>query len=490
MKTLKTFVALIGLLVFSAMLFVTPLRAEVAPEMRQSLDNALNSTLHIRARGAVGDNGQYSNWSGTGYIVAVQADRVIIATNCHVACSAVFLWVTNYDGSVNNVRATFITGDDDQDIAFISVPRFAGATAIPLLMSDPQLGETALALGGPLGLRFTVTEGIISRPNRDDTGFPTRDGVHQTDAAVNPGNSGGPLVVERGGRYVVAGMNTFIVTRTGQNIGLGFAVPSTDVHRALAAVLAAQTPTQNSLGISLGEIDREMAQLLGVPQFYQRQNVTGAYISLVEAGSVAEAAGLQPMDILVEVGTKLVRTPQDAVNAVRDAQANQPLRIRYVRNGGTKEAYIVPSNAWESDLQKAVETSLVTAAATPAPTPVADLFGFVLADPGSPAYLQLYAPVLAQTGYQLIGSPVVAGLTNGGKAHEAGITVGQFVVGIQFVGLPPMQISNQQQLLQMLEAARQAGANTSVVVVHLRSFVQLPDGRVGLAASAVVLRLN
>jgi len=388
---------------------------------------------------------------------------------------------------VNNVRATFITGDDDQDIAFISVPRFAGATALPLLAGKPELGETALALGGPLGLRFTVTEGIISHPNRTDMGYPTPDGVHQTDAAVNPGNSGGPLVVERNGRYVVAGMNTFIVTRTGQNIGLGFAVPSTDVQRALTAVLADQVPTQNSLGISLGEVDREMAQLLGLPQFYQRQGVTGAYIGLIEAGSAAEAAGLEPMDIIVEVGITLVRTPKDAINAVRNAQAGQPLRIRYVRNGGAKEAYIVPSNAWESELRKAVEASLATA---PAPNPVADLFGFVLADPGSPAYLQLYAPNLSATGYQLIGSPVVVNIINGGKAHEAGIAVGQFVVGIQMIGLPPMQITNQQQLLEMLAAGRQANVNTSAVLVHLRTLVQLPDGRIALSASAVVLRLS
>lgn len=491
MTYIKTFVAALALVVMSAFV-ATPARAEVDPDMRPALEEALNSTVHIQARGAVDNDGNYRNWTGTGYVVAVEDDRVVIATNCHVACNAVFVWVTSYDGSVRRVRADFITGDDDQDIAFISLDRdeFRSARALPLLAGNPERGEATIALGGPLGLRFTVTEGIMSYPNRKDTGYPTRDGVHQTDAAVNPGNSGGPLVVERNGRYVVAGMNTFIVTRTGLNIGLGFAVPSTDIQRALNSVLADETPVRNTVGVSVTEV--ENAELLGVTRFYLRQNVSGAYIAAVDPEGVAAAAGLQGGDIIVEVGTTLIRSPDDVITAVQTARQDRPLRIRYIRDNGQKQVYVVPSNAWGSELRDGVVASLTEAADNnAAPTsPVQSLLGMNLANPASPAYLQQFAPMLTFTGYQMINSPVVVGLTNGGKAHEAGATVGQFVVGVQFPGMRAMPVRSEEELAAVIATAREANPNLNIMALHTRKLVQTSETTVQVVSAVLYITLD
>ena len=485
MTYIKTLVATLALVVMSAFI-ATPARAEVDPDMRPALEEALNSTVHIQARGAVDADGNYRNWTGTGYVVAVEDDRVVIATNCHVACNAVFVWVTSYDGTVTRERATFITGDDDQDIAFISLDRdaFRSARALPLLAGTPERGESTIALGGPLGLRFTVTEGIMSYPNRSDTGYPTRDGVHQTDAAVNPGNSGGPLLVERNGRYVVAGMNTFIVTRTGLNIGLGFAVPSTDIQRALNSVLADETPVRNTVGV--GVVPVENAELLGVTPFYLRQNVPGAYVATLDPEGVAKAAGLQEGDIIVEVGTTLIRSPGDVVAAVQTARQDRPLRIRYIRNNGQKQVYVTPSNAWGSDLRAEVTAAVAEAQVGP----VQSLLGMDLANPASPAYLQQFAPMMSFTGYQLINSPVVVGITNGGKAHEAGAVIGQFVVGVQFPGTQAMPVTSEEQLTAIIAAAREANPNLRIMALHTRQLVRTSETTVQVVASVLYIPLN
>ena len=484
MNLLKKLGAALALAVASIVV-ATPAQAEIPTEQRPALEQALNSTVHVEARGNVQADGTYRNWTGTGYVVALEDDRVIIATNCHVACNTAFIWVTSYDGSVRRVRAEFITGDDRQDIAFISLSRdeFRTARVIPLSATAPERGERAVALGGPLGLRFTVTEGIISYPNRADTGYPTRDGVHQTDAAVNPGNSGGPLLVWRDDHFEVIGMNTFIVTRTGQNIGLGFAVPSTDIRRALASVQADQTPVRWTVGMGVTEVSNP--ELLGLPSFYLRQNVSGAYVSTLDPEGVAKAAGIQEGDIIVEVGTTLVRQPTDVMAAVQNARADRQLRIRYVRDGVMKQAYVRPTNAWGTDSGENVIVLTVEEA-----SPVQSLLGMELANPGSPEYLQRFAPMLSTTGYRLIPAPVVVGISNGQKAHEAGATVGQFVVGVQFMGQNAVPVSSKEDLAAAIATAREANPNVRVMALHTRQLVRTSETEVRVVASVLIINLD
>ena len=326
--------------------------AEVPKNLRPALNDAIDSTVNIRGRGPVEQNGTYKSWTGSGYIVAIQGNDAIIATNCHVACHAAFLWVSSHDGRMlDDTRATLITGDVRQDIAFIKVPAKPGMKVLPLYKGKVEVGERAVAIGGPLGIAFTVTEGIISASNRTDLNYPTPDGVHQTDAAINPGNSGGPLLVLRDDHFVVAGMDTFIITDTGNNVGLGFAIPATDVARYLDAVLHGQTPRTPTMGAGFEKMTPVTANVLGLPAYYLRQNIYGLAVTSVVKGSAAEAAGLQPLDVVLEANHHFVREIADLRDVLANSTAKDGVTLRIFHNGGVKELLVFPTNTWGQKLQ-------------------------------------------------------------------------------------------------------------------------------------------
>jgi putative serine protease PepD len=233
-------------------------------------------------------NGRFGQSEGEGSGVIID-EQGFILTNYHVVSGADTLEVTLADGST--LPATMAGYDAGNDLAVIRIdPSAGGLTAAPLGDSDQlQVGDTVFAIGNPFGLEGTFTEGIISALSRtyssDSTTRPLRNLI-QTDAAVNPGNSGGPLVNCYG---EVIGINALLENPTGDsvNVGVAFAVPINTAKQFLPAMLAGETVSHPWLGIAGQEITPALAQELDLPVD------EGVYVTLVAAGSPAQRAGLE-----------------------------------------------------------------------------------------------------------------------------------------------------------------------------------------------------
>ena len=240
-----------------------------------------------------------------------------IITNAHVVDGANKATVTFLDGSQYN--AEIIGEDRFTDIAVIKVsekPRLLH----PLQMGDSsllQVGEQVAAIGNPFGLSGSMTSGIVSGMGRliatPDTAFSIPD-VIQTDAAINPGNSGGPLLNMKG---QVIGINTAILSGTGEFAGVGFAIPSNTVSKIVPALIEDGSYHHPWIGITGQDIDPDLAQALGLEQ------AKGFMIITVVDGSPADKAGLKGKTITLETGGKEYSAGGDNIISVDDKEVRK-----------------------------------------------------------------------------------------------------------------------------------------------------------------------
>lgn len=456
--------------------------AEIPEERRHGLEAAQAGTVSIKARTHVDANSQYGDVGGTGFIVAKHNGRAIIATNCHVACNKAWLWVTVYNNQTRRVHAKFITGDAKQDIALISIPAYPGMQVLPLLDGVPEQGEQAVAIGSPLGVRWTVTAGIFSVLNRTDMNYPTPDGVHQTDAAINPGNSGGPLLVYKDGRYQVAGMNTFIMTNGAKsNTGLSFAVPSSDIRRILDAIVTGQSPVRNTLGGMFSAISDFFADMLGVPMQYQEAGVNGVYLTALSTDTPLYHAGIRPGDVILKVNNQMVNSPESLRRAVYNAEPYLPVNIVYLRNGEIDTTLVFAANEWGKDVQlngarseegedyEARQTSVsqqpsdqTSGNQEPANQPAVPSnplagFGFALLDSTSPRYSRSIGPIPEK-------APFVLRIQDLSAAHYYGVKRNDFLRAIGFKGMAPQPVETKEDIANLFELAESQGIDTSSAV--------------------------
>jgi len=233
-------------------------------------------------------NGRFGQSEGEGSGVIID-EQGFILTNYHVVSGANTIEVTLADGST--LSATVVGSDASNDLAVIRVdPPAGGLTAAPLGDSDSlEVGDAVFAIGNPFGLEGTFTEGIVSALGRtysDDSATRPLRNMIQTDAAVNPGNSGGPLVNCYG---EVIGINTLLENPTGDgvNVGVAFAVSINTAKQVLPDMLAGSTVSHPWLGIAGQEITQALAQDFDLP------TDGGVYVTLVAAASPAQRAGLQ-----------------------------------------------------------------------------------------------------------------------------------------------------------------------------------------------------
>jgi len=240
-----------------------------------------------------------------------------IITNAHVVDGASKATVTFLDGS--QYSAEIIGEDKFTDIAVIKVsekPRLLH----PLQIGDSsllQVGEQVAAIGNPFGLSGSMTSGIVSQMGRllatPDTGFSIPD-VIQTDAAINPGNSGGPLLNMKG---QVIGINTAILSGTGEFAGVGFAIPSNTVSKIVPALIEDGKYTHPWIGITGQDIDPDLAQAL------QLKQAKGFMIITVVDGSPADKAGLKGRTITLETGGKEYPAGGDIIISVDDKEVRK-----------------------------------------------------------------------------------------------------------------------------------------------------------------------
>ncbi len=261
-----------------------------------------------------GGGGGVQRGASTGSGVIVSADGYIL-TNNHVVENATRVRVQLDDG--REVDAKIVGTDPDTDVAVLKIEGNGFSFAKLGDSDDTNIGETVIAIGSPFGLSQTVTSGIISAKGRRISGT-ARGNVStqfedflQTDAAINPGNSGGPLVNLRG---EVIGINTAIFSRTGGSVGIGFAIPANMARSVMESLISTGKVQRGWLGVSYQPLNDQLARMA------QFAGSAGVYVSNVVPGSPAEAAGLKPDDIIVEVNGRPVR---DA-NAFRARIATMP----------------------------------------------------------------------------------------------------------------------------------------------------------------------
>ena len=234
-----------------------------------------------RARGEVQS-------AGSGVIV--DADEGYILTNHHVVDGADQILITLLNEET--LEAEIVGSDPATDIAVIRVDP-ENLTDIEFGDSDGmEVGDYVIAIGNPFGLGHTVTSGIVSAVGRTGISRNGYEDFIQTDASINPGNSGGALVNLRG---ELIGINSAIISRTGGNVGIGFAVPSELARSIMRQILDFGEVRRGLLGVSIQTIDSESAKALGA------EVESGALVSAVEPGSAAEDAGIQVDDIIVRV---------------------------------------------------------------------------------------------------------------------------------------------------------------------------------------------
>lgn len=261
--------------------------------------------------------------AGSGVIV--DAERGYILTNHHVVGEADKIQISLIDGSI--LDAEVVGSDPATDIAVIKVEA-EGLTQMPIGDStDAKVGDFVIAIGNPFGLRHTVTSGIISALGR--TGI-SRDGYEdfiQTDASINPGNSGGALVNMNG---ELIGINSAIVSQTGGNVGIGFAVPTEIADSIFRQILDFGEIRRGLLGVNIQTIDAQAAEALG------NDIESGALITGVQSESAAEAAGLEVGDIIIEVNDKAVDGAAELRNRIGLLRSGEEVRIKYVRDNKTR----------------------------------------------------------------------------------------------------------------------------------------------------------
>jgi len=261
--------------------------------------------------------------AGSGVIV--DAERGYILTNHHVVGDADEIQISLIDGKI--LDAEIVGSDPATDIAVIKVSA-EGLTEMPIGDSESaRVGDFVIAIGNPFGLGHTVTSGIVSALGR--TGI-SRDGYEdfiQTDASINPGNSGGALVNMKG---ELIGINSAIISRSGGNVGIGFAVPTEIASSIMSQILDFGEIRRGLLGVRIQTIDAEMAKAL-------ETNVeNGALITNIEPQSAAEEAGLEVGDIIVGVNDKPVADASELRNTIGLLRSGDKVAIKYVRDSKTR----------------------------------------------------------------------------------------------------------------------------------------------------------
>jgi Do/DeqQ family serine protease len=264
-----------------------------------------------------------ANSVGSGVIV--DAENGYIVTNHHVIANADRIDVTLTDR--RELRATLVGSDPEIDIAVLKVDA-RDLTAMPVGKSDSlKIGDFVIAMGNPFGLGQTATLGIVSALGRTGLGIEGYENFIQTDASINPGNSGGALIDQSGN---LVGINTAILSRTGGNIGIGFAIPAEMAMLAASQIIDYGGVQRGQMGVTIQDLTPELAEAMGIDA------PRGALVSGVMPASPAEKAGLRPGDVVTAVDGKAIGSSSELRNTIGLMRPGQSIAVDIVREGETR----------------------------------------------------------------------------------------------------------------------------------------------------------
>lgn len=264
------------------------------------------------------------NFKGLGSGAIINAEKGYVLTNNHVIKDADKITVQLHDG--REFKAKVIGADEMSDVALIQVEKPKNLTALKLADSDKlRVGDFTVAIGNPFGLGQTVTSGIVSALGRSmgsDSG--TYENYIQTDAAVNRGNSGGPLINLNG---ELIGINTAILSPSGGNAGIAFAIPSNMANNLVQQIIEFGEVRRGMLGIKGGELNADLAQAFDI------EAKKGAFISEVMPGSAADKAGLKAGDVITAINGQAISSFAEMRAKIATSGAGKEIDLTYLRDG-------------------------------------------------------------------------------------------------------------------------------------------------------------
>lgn len=257
---------------------------------------------------------------GSGFIIS--ADGYVM-TNAHVIDGAADVYVTLTDK--REYKAKIIGADKRTDVALVKIE---GSNLPRLTMGDPnkiRVGEWVIAIGSPFGLDNTVTAGIVSAKARDTGDYLP---LIQTDVAVNPGNSGGPLINMRG---EVIGINSQIYSRSGGYMGISFAVPVDEAMRVADQLKISGKVTRGRIGVQIGEVTKDVAESLGLSK------AQGALVQRVEPGGPADKSGVEAGDIILKFNGAAIEKSSDLPRMVGNTKPGTRSTVTVWRKGANRD---------------------------------------------------------------------------------------------------------------------------------------------------------
>ena len=317
------------------------------PDFTFAAENCVKAVVHVKvlSKGAIQTYSLFDFFFGNGSPQPMQREQLsagsgviispdgYIVTNSHVVSGAEEISVTLENNK--SFKARLIGADEVTDIAVVKIE----ASGLPYLEfgdSDAlRLGEWVIAIGNPYNLTNTITAGIVSAKSRSmpsyDEGFKIESFI-QTDAAVNPGNSGGALVNIKG---ELVGINTAIASRTGSFTGYSFAVPASIARKIVNDFVDFGEVKRALLGITMQDMSSELARERGI------RDVKGVYVSDVLKGGAAHKAGIRESDIILSINSKPVNSSPEVQEQISKFRPKDRIKVVILREGKQKELSVV-----------------------------------------------------------------------------------------------------------------------------------------------------
>jgi Do/DeqQ family serine protease len=258
--------------------------------------------------------------AGSGVIF--DAKNGYIVTNAHVVDNATEITVTLQDG--RDLTATVVGSDVPSDVAVLKV---ANDNLTQISLGDSakvEQGDFVVAIGNPFGLQHTVTSGIVSGLGRSGINPEGYEDFIQTDASINPGNSGGALVNLRG---ELVGINSAILSRSGGNIGIGFAIPVNMARSIMDQLIKYGSVKRGLLGVNIQTLTPDTGKALGLPD-----NTQGVIVTQVTESSAAAKAGVKPGDVITHINGQVIKSNTELRNAIGLSRVGEKLEVALIRD--------------------------------------------------------------------------------------------------------------------------------------------------------------
>ena len=386
---------------------------------------------------------RHSQALGSGFVISEDG---YIVTNNHVIENADEIQIEFFGGQ--KMDAKLIGTDPKTDIALLKVTSDKPLPFVPFGDSDvSRVGDWVMAMGNPLGQGFSVSAGIVSARNRELSG--TYDDYLQTDAAINRGNSGGPLFNMDG---QVIGVNTAILSPNGGSIGIGFSMASNVVRKVVDQLKQYGETRRGWLGVKIQEVTPDMADAMGLPK------AEGALVSEVPDGP-AKDAGMEAGDVIVNFDGGEVKNSRDLVKRVADAPVGQGVRVVVMR-GGKEQTILVTLGRRETAEGEAVPAAMQKPAETQG-----ELLGMTLVPMNDQVAQELNLPT-GQSGL------LIKSIDETSAAFDKGLREGDLIV--EAAQKPVAALSD---LQDQVKATKEAGRKSLQVLVRRGGeprFVALP----------------